>query len=273
MNNSRNSAASLILELDGDPDQLSTNTTIAQVAFLKKALIRAKQEPTSPRGKTLRETGQVRIIIGTTGRAMAFGHVDPAADEIARASMWRTTISEALDALSLVIRFGHFIADIQAISQKEGGEAFHARQKMVEVVAASGGLSWDREKLPLARSVGKIFKEWKAYCQEFNAWQKEIAAFKKAEAEAAAKAAAVPTVDEVTIEMAKAIGGEVGTPAPTKVESQESRLQAVGALEVVPESAPAPATKFSDKLNGMSPEELAQLIAAAQQMQAQGANN
>lgn len=265
MFNSPNTA--LHLELDGNPDQMSARGTATQVFYLKKKLIIAKQDAASPRGKLLRETGLIRITIGTTGRLLAFGQPDPNATEIEKASMWRSTITDALDGLSLIIRFGYFMADMEEITALQGGEQFHAKEKMVRAVAASGGLSWETQKLHPSKTVSKVFREWKAYTEEFHAWEQEIAKFdetaEQAEAdrreqalkrnqeakaiaeaaqrekEATAAAEKLPTVNEVVAELAATIEGSIGIPPRAETVQQEQRLDAIGAPNVVPVSAPS----------------------------------
>lgn len=267
----------LVLEIDGNVDEMSAAGVTRQVDFIRSRLILAKQDAVSWRGKTLRETGLIRIPVGTTGRILSFGEIDPEADEVKRASMWRTTIKDALDALSLIVRFGYFVTDVEKVSALKGGELFAAKEKMVRAVRQSGGLSWEVNKLHPNRSVGKVFQNWKAYVEEFHAWEDEIRAADEelrrvnaeVRAQAVAKAnaavAAIPTVDEVAVAFAENIGGTVGEPAPEaeKAVAQEERLDAVGTPNVVSmDSMAAEADEVSQLLNGMSREKLARVKAA-----------
>jgi hypothetical protein len=291
-----NIPTALELELDGNPEEHSAALVVRLLAHLKSLVIRAMEDKagSTERGRILRRTATIRIYIGTTGRVLSFGPPKPDEDELRQLQAWRGVVSECLDTLSLAISFGHFMADMEAVFGLPDDEQSAAKADMVHQVQKQGGLMWDRRKMNL-KTVGKVFKDWKGNCLLFQGWVAEVN-----EADEKARAQPLASIEEVAMQLASGLDTVVGDPRPTVEElreetgrvqraaeearirleaekaelaaaQQEARLETVGAPNVVSEAAPV--SEVTKLLAGMSQEEIAKLVEAARQMQAQGADN
>lgn len=285
----RNAPSALELELDCSPEDHHASLVVKMIAHLKGLVIKAMQDKagTTERGRVLRKTATIRIYIGTTGRTMLF-NAPPEEDEMRQLQAWRGVAARCLDTLSLAISFGHFLSDIEEIYTLPESEQVEAQATMVKQVRASGGLKWERERLPL-KAIGKIFKDTQGNMALWHSWVQAVEA-----AEAAAQVEQLASVEEVALELATGLGADVGDPKPSTEElrvqteraqkaaqdakdrlaaqqaelaRQSDRLAAVGTPNLVPETAPAVPETTAKLLASLSKEELAALVAAAQQMQ------
>jgi hypothetical protein len=171
-NNTHNHQHQLELELDCIPENHHASLVVEMLARLKKIVIRAMEDKagSTARGRLLRESGAIRIYVGTTGRYLQFGPLTEC-DEAAQLQAWRKVVSTCLDTLSAAIAFGHFMADMEAIDVLPEDQQDKAMDDMVSAVKARGGLLWERDRSVTLKGIDKIFKGVKDTQVRFSHWR------------------------------------------------------------------------------------------------------
>lgn len=170
--NHNNNNNQLELELDCTPENHHARVVVGMLTQLKKLVIRALEDKAgqTPRGRILRESGAIRLFVGTSGRYLQFGPLVEE-DETKQLQSWRRVVSMCLDTLSAAIAFGYFVEDMEAVWALDEKDQPEAMARMVADVKKRGGLMWERDRRVSLKGVDKIFKECKEMQSIFGKWR------------------------------------------------------------------------------------------------------